>query len=47
MFLAMKWLAALKHWAAEYPKGKSVNGLVSASLLGKTECANRAEAETV
>jgi hypothetical protein len=43
----MKWLAALKPWAAEYPNGKSVNGLVSVSSPEKTGYANRADAKTL
>jgi hypothetical protein len=43
----MKWWAASKPWAAEYPDGKSVNALVSALLPEKMECASRADVETL
>jgi hypothetical protein len=42
----MKWLVALKPWAAECPNGESVKGLVSVSLPERTELVNRAVEET-
>ena len=45
-FLDMKWLVALKPWAAECPNGESVKGLVSVSLPERTELVNRAVEET-
>jgi len=42
----MKWLAVLKHWVQACPNGQLDNGLALDSLPEKTECANRADAET-
>src|SRR5712671_377261 len=43
----MKWWAALRPWAAEYPGGKSVNGSVLVSLRARMGCANRADASII
>jgi hypothetical protein len=43
----MKWWAASKLWAAEYPDGKSVNAWVSALLPAKMGYASRADVETL